>query len=305
MGKIKINPGFDEGEVLYRYHLSRFNTNKNVLGVVLGSTGSGKSYTTLRILEIEYKKRFNKPFPIENVTFSIEETIKRIKTIQDSGEKGHLLMPDDIGASGYGALEFQNKTSKMFSYILQSFRSLNIGMIMTLPVLTMLNKQGRQLLHYQLSTQGIDYAKKISKVKPLMHQLNMSSGKSYWKYPRIALNNSLIIIKRFNYSMPSKELIDKYEEKKSKFLAKLTKDFVDTLEPKKSIYVPKDIEIEAYKLYKLGQSQREIGVKIGQHQTTVGVYIKKVQKYIENTSKDKENSKGVMSNKVSPVHNEV
>lgn len=269
--------GLNEGDVLYKYHEARFNSNRNFLGVVLGATGSAKSYSALRICEIDYKRRFNEPFPIENVTFSIGETMKRIKEIKDSGRKGEIILPDDIGAAGYGSLEFQNKTSRMFSYILQSFRSLNIGLLMTLPVFTMLNNQGRQLIHYQLITQGIDYENKISKAKPLFHQLNQSSGKSYWKYPKISVNKIVKTIKRLNYSIPSRELREKYEQKKAKFLTDLTSTFLEELRIIEKEKIDKMSRInlstralEVFQLFNSGKKVKEIAEIMGI--TTTGVY---------------------------------
>ena len=285
----------NEGDVLYKYHQARFNTNKNVLGVILGPTGSGKSYTALRICEIDYKKRFNKPFPIENVTFSIGETIKRIQEIQKSGRKGELIMPDDIGAAGYGALEFQSKTSKMFSYILQAFRSLNIGLMMTLPVLTMLNKSGRQLIHYQLVTDGIDYELKMSRVKPYFHQLNQSSGKSYWKYPKVSVAGHVRTVKRLWYGLPSKELRDAYEDKKAKFLAKMTHDFtneIDVIENgNKKVRVPTQQMIEAWVLDQSGMRQRFIAEKFDVSQQTISQWKEIVQNYVK-SSKTTQNPLG-------------
>lgn len=287
MGMIR-SEGLKEGDLLYKFHQARFNANRNVLGVILGPTGSGKSYTALRICEIEYERRFKKPFPPENITFSIGQTMKRIQAIKETGRKGEIIMPDDIGASGFGAMEFQSKSSRMFSYILQAFRSLNIGLLMTLPVLTMLNKTGRQLVHYQLITQGIDYANKSAKVKPLFHQLNQSSGKSYWKYPNYLVNNRVLTFKRLNYSMPSKELCEKYEEKKLNFLTKLTGDFVDELDAievkkhKGKIKYPRDIEFECYHLNrKAGIKQREIAERIGKTERTVRLYIEKVENFLK------------------------
>ena len=53
--------------------------------------------------------------------------------------KGELLIFEEAGAN-MGSLDFQNKVSKVFSYVLQSFRSLNIGILFNLPVEGSLSK---------------------------------------------------------------------------------------------------------------------------------------------------------------------
>lgn len=287
MGMIR-SEGLEEGDLLYKFHEARFRANRNFIGVVLGPTGSAKSYTTLRICEIEYQRRFNELFPVENITFSIGETMRRIQYIKDKGRKGEIIMADDIGAAGFGAMEFQNKSSRMFSYILQSFRSLNIGLLMTLPVLTMLNKTGRQLIHYQLITQGIDYVNKTSKVKPLFHQLNQSSGKSYWKFPNYLIKGKVLKFKRLNYHIPLPELQKKYEEKKLNFITNLTTDFVnelDAIELKKNggrIRYPTELEFYCHHLYhREDKNQEEIGKMVKKSRQSVANYIKEVDKWEE------------------------
>ena len=288
MGMLTSTKQFNEGDLMFKYHQARFDANKNFIGVILGPTGSGKSYTALRMCEIEYERRFNKLFPPENITFSIEETIKRIHYIKENGSRGEVILADDVGAAGYGALEFQSKTSKMFSYILQSFRSLNIGLIMTLPVLTMLNKQGRQLLHYQMVTCGIDYKNKIAKLKPYFHQLNQSSGKSYWKFARVRVNGSVKVVKRVNYRIPNEKLIEVYEKKKDDFLTNLTKKNIEEINKMKGvkpIRIPKEIEVEAYRLYQCGLKHRQIAEKLGKSRVSITTYIKKVRDFMKKDKK--------------------
>ncbi len=217
-----------EGGVLNSYLENRFRKNKNFLGVVTGPTGSGKSYACLRIAELWYKYNFNKDFPVEtHCCFTINELMKLLssKTLK----KGELIIFEEAGVS-VGSLDFQQRISKLFTYVMQSFRSMNIGILFNLPVLTMLNKSCRLLLHSHIVTQKLDFDKKMSKLKPFFHQLNQMSGKSYWKYPKIIFNNRVRTIKRFNYYIPSKHILEVYEDKKERFVYQLTEDFSKELQ---------------------------------------------------------------------------
>ena len=158
----------------------------------------------------------------------------------------------------------------MLVYILQSFRSLNLILLMNLPVLTMLNKSARQLIHFNFITSGIDYDKKIARVKPMFHQLNQHTGKSYWKYPRVKVNGKLIVLERLRFSLPPDYLIEPYEKKKAKYVNSLTDDYVaemDNIEKQNQIKMARkeltDTELEVFEDIKNGLSIAECSEKRG------------------------------------------
>lgn len=263
---MKLKDRIKEGEILNKYMKRRFDNNKNLLEAVSGSTGSGKTYLGLRQCELWYDFWFHEEFPINNVCFSISELMRRLS----SGElrEGDLLMLEEAGVN-LGSSDWQFKIVKMFNYILQSFRSMNVGIIMTLPVLTMLAKQARQLLHTHLITQSIDFSTNISKAKCLFHQLNQSSGKSYWKYMRVLYKGKIVTVERLNYSLPSEKLRKEYEIKKTKFVSDLTDDFSKELDKLELDEVRKAAranlsrrEMQVYELTQLGLNQTQIGEKL-------------------------------------------
>src|SRR4030043_2487267 len=139
---LKVQDVMVEGEFFNRWAHNRILKNKNILGAITGPTGSGKTYSLISLCENYYKNVLNKKFPIENICFSLGAVARRL----DSGElkTGEILILEEAGCN-LGSLDFQNKMSKMFTYILQSFRSMNLGLIMTLPVLTMLDRKSTRL----------------------------------------------------------------------------------------------------------------------------------------------------------------
>lgn len=223
------NKVFAEGIYFNKYLDSRFNRNKNALVVVTGSTGSGKTYTAIRFCELYYKHKFKKGFPIENICFSLLDVTDRLK--QGTLQRGELLILEEAGAN-LGSADWQSKVNKIFNYILQSFRSLNIGLIMTLPVMTMLNKQARQLVHVHITTEKIIVDKKICRVSAKLHQLNQHTGKSYWKCPRLIVNGVYRKIKLMEYSLADQDLLNAYEKKKEKFVLDLISGFEEKTKSK-------------------------------------------------------------------------
>ena len=217
-----------EGEILMRYFHNRLiRNNKNILGAQLGGTGSGKSYRDLRIAELWYLYQLKKPFPVENICFGVDSAMKRISS--GKLKRGELLIFEEAGAN-LGSLDFQSKVSKMMNYTLQSFRSMNVGILFNLPYLSMLNKSIRMLLHYSMESAGIDQHSKTNKCKPFFHQVNQSSGQIYKKYLRVKINGKARAIKRFNFKMPSDYLVESYEVKKQKFLLDMTQRFSTQLD---------------------------------------------------------------------------
>lgn len=252
-----------EGILLNRYFENRMiRRNQNVLLAVTGGTGSGKSYTCGRIGELWYQYKFNKEFPISHVCFSIEEVMRLLSSKEL--RKGDLIILEEAGTS-LGSLDFQNKVAKMFTYVLQSFRSMNVGIIMNLPVLSMLNKSARLLLHCHMITSGIDYDNNMCKIKPFFNQLNQQSGKNYGKYMRVKVAGKRRKIQRFNYALPSDRWIREYETKKLKFVSELNENFLLKLEAERTAESIKmerknltDIQQKVYELLLQGYTIPEI-----------------------------------------------
>jgi uncharacterized membrane protein len=260
MGMINKDENLDEGEFFTRWLYNRLHVhNKNVLGAEVGGTGSGKSYRDLRKVELYYQRYMNKPFPIENICFGTDTIIKRLA----SGKlcKGEILIFEEAGAN-LGNLDFQNKISKMFTYVLQSFRSMNIAIFFNLPYLSMLNKSARMLLHYSSESCGIDFNTNTNKCKLKFHQVNQETGKIYKKYPRGKVNGQIRTIKRFNYSLPSAELISAYEKAKMNYLLTLTSDYVQDLKDmewdKHKKQVQKELTIIQQVVYKYTMEGRTV-----------------------------------------------
>lgn len=288
-----------EGVFLNKWFESRIRSNKNVLLAISGSTGSGKTYSCLDGGESWYHYYFKEEFPIENVCFGLSILVKRINDLHKAGKlrKGDLFILEEAGAN-FGNLDFQNKLSKMFNYILQSFRSMNLIVIMNLPVLTMLNKAARQLIHGHFITCGIDYANKKTKVKPYFHQLNQGTGKSYWKYPRIRINGKIITLQRLKFNKPTDELINAYELNKQKYVFNLTNEFVQEAEKhdranlmKSNRAVLTEIQNDVLMGLDSGMTKQEIAIKRGCSVRNVERCMQYIRKKGYDLSKYKNNGK--------------
>lgn len=287
MALIRFSREDDEGQAFCKWLDSRFKHNKNVLGVNLGATGSGKSWRDLRMAELWYKYNFNEEFPSENICFGVAKVMELLA----SGKlrKGEIIIFEEAGVN-LGSRDWSNKISKMFNYLLQSFRSMNIGIFFNLPYLSMLDSQARHLLHYSFESYSIDFAKGLNYCKPFFHQVNQGTGKIYKKYLRVKAKKGSTRLKIMSFSKPSPYLVDAYEAKKKEYLAQLTLAYSKQLngdQEKAKIKYPSDDKWEAYHLYtKMGATQAKIAERQGVSQNTVSRSIKEVENWLEINKKN-------------------
>lgn len=215
-----------EGAVMQGIMYRRvFKENKNFIRVKTGPTGSGKSLSDLRDAELWYRDVLKKPFPIRNVTFSVEEALKLVEEYAKKAERGEdvrgeIIICEESGTS-MGSLDFATTTAKLMNYVLQAFRSMNLILFMNLPYFSMLNRSTRNLTHMLCTTNGIDKVRKVCEIKPKWLQVNQTTGKVYEHYPICSVNGFYEKIESLEYKLPSDEIRALYEKKKSQFLVGL------------------------------------------------------------------------------------
>lgn len=280
MALIKFVEG--EGIIFCKWLDSRFKHNKNVLGVNLGGTGSGKSWRDLRMAELWYKYNFKEQFPAQNICFGVASVMKLLA--DGKLRRGEIIIFEEAGVN-LGSRDWSNKVSKMFNYILQSFRSMNIGIFFNLPYMTMLDSQARHLVHYSFESYSIDYEKGLNTAKAFYHQVNQATGKIYRKFFRIKSGNGFVGVQTMSFSRPSQYLVDAYEQKKADYLTQLTAGYskqlnIEQVKPK--MQYPSDDKWEAYHLWtKMNATQAAIAKRQGTSQNTVSRNIKDVERWLE------------------------
>jgi DNA-binding CsgD family transcriptional regulator len=198
------------------YIRQRIRENKNFLGFISGPTGSGKSYTSLRI-----GMELNEDFSPERIVFSGLELMSLI----NSGKlkKGSVIIFEEIGVN-LDAKNWQSTTNKMLNYLMQTFRHRNFIFIMNSPYMDFVDASTRKLFHAEMSTAGIDSNKKQVRLKPHQIQYNPRIKKFYYKRLKVITAQGKVPVDWWLVDMPSKDLIKAYEEKKKAFTDKLNKD---------------------------------------------------------------------------------
>src|SRR3989344_3930095 len=204
------------------------NKNKNFLMLFVGATGSGKSYSALRLAEM-----LDNTFDIERVCFKAKDFMNCINDLVAHSEKGEVIkgkvvMWDEFGVE-HNAREFMTISNRVINYFFQTSRHLNLIVIMTVPLLSFIDSSTRKLSHGVAEMQGINSRDKTATVKVKMLQTNVMTGKEYPKYLRYRKGNKTYASKRLKFKLPSKELLEAYEKKKKGFTIQLNKDIMNKL----------------------------------------------------------------------------
>ena len=245
-------------KIFLKYLKARVINNKNNMIICTGPTGSGKSWSNLRICEDA-----DDTFDIKKVSFGPEQFMAIINSGELKG-KGAAMIYDEAGVT-FNARNWYSVSNKMLHYFLQTCRSQNQMLFFNSPDISFLDVGARKLFHIHLETCGINYDKKYVILKPLCLQIAQGSGKVYKKYLRVKVHNGYGGIKkveRIKVPKPNQELLDAYEEKKGEFVKQLNQEIYSKIKQgdKKSLT---DKQQRWLDLFKLGLNPEEIAKKEG------------------------------------------
>lgn len=203
-----------------------FNKNKNFFMIIVGPTGSGKSYSALTLAE-----KFDESFNVDRCCFKAKDFMNQINTLVNSGQdvRGKVVLWDEMGVE-HSAREFMTISNRVINYFFQTSRNLNLIIIITVPLLSFIDSNTRKLAHCICETVGINHTTKEVVLKVKMQQTNVMTGKEYPKYLRYTRNGIRYAMKRVRVKLPSKKLRDPYEIKKLEFNKELNQSIMEKLE---------------------------------------------------------------------------
>jgi len=263
MGRLIKATTEQEAGILMKYLGNRFKRNKNWLCAITGGTGSGKSYASVRICELWYQHYFKKRFPVEHICFSIEEMIKLF--LGEKLKRGDLVVLEESGTL-INSKDFQMKINKLFNFFMQSFRSLNVGLIFNLPSFSMMDKSTRILVHSHFITKRIIEEEKVCELKPYYVQVNQASGKEYRKYLRVSFHeNGMSFVRKVDslkLTLPSQDIIDDYEKRKRTFVLLMADNLLERIEKERELKRPlTQFQMQLFEYVKEhpGHTHKELG----------------------------------------------
>jgi biotin operon repressor len=204
------------------YILQRIKKNKNFLGFISGPTGSGKSWSSLKIAE-----DLDPEFDETRIVFSGVELMQLI----NSGKlkKGSVIVFEEAGI-GMSSKNWQSVINKMLNFLIQTFRHRNFILIFNSPYMDYVDSSTRKLFHAEFETQSIDEKNKVVRLKARLIQYNSKIRKFYFKMLRVITSNGIIPVDIWRVEKPSANLIKAYEIKKRAFTDKLNEKIQKELE---------------------------------------------------------------------------
>jgi ABC-type oligopeptide transport system ATPase subunit len=188
--------------------------NKNVMIILVGGCGSGKSYAGLTLGTL-----VDPTFGIDRVVFGAEDFLRLINSELPAGS---VVMWDEAGV-GIPAREWQSISNKLISYVTQTFRHQNLVVMFSVPSFDFVDKNLRALFDLCLITAGINKTEQICYLKPQFLQNNPRYAKIYSKYKYANYNGARGKVNRTFVSIPPLWLRRAYETKKQMFTNKLNK----------------------------------------------------------------------------------
>src|SRR3990167_9289035 len=272
------------------YIRRRISNNKNFLCCIVGATGSGKSYSALRLCQ-----SLDPSFDIERCVLHPLDLLRLINS--GKYKPGTPMMVDEAGIM-INSRAWQSVQNKLFNYLLQSFRHKNFILFFTSPTFDFIDSASRKLFHSIIETKHIDKSRNVCINKPYLLQTNGISGKIYRKYLRIIDERyGKIPLKRLALGLPSKDLIFAYEKKKEEFTTKLYKEIEQELISKENktninknvgklmpniVLDPQNFNERERKVYELKINKSYKGVEVGKIMNISRQHVNSTIRNIEN-----------------------
>lgn len=195
--------------------------------LVLGATGTGKSFAGMRICEA-----IDPTFNIDRVVFTAEDFVELLNS---DLPVGCCVLCDEVGLF-MGNREWNTLQNKLMSMVLQTYRFRRLCVVWTLPTLRMVDINLRDLTHAIVETLSVDRENNLCKVKFKYREVNPMSGKAYDKFPRIRnLKGDKITLSTINVCRPSPKIEKAYLKKKASHMEGIYKQIEIDLKARKAV----------------------------------------------------------------------
>jgi len=201
---------------------NRIELGRNCLIVVVGATGSGKSFASLRILMALFEYQFGRTPTVEEI---IHHTIFKAKDLMEKINDPNLKKKEkwlwdeagvDVGHKTHASIQ-----NRVIGYLCQTFRNLQQVVIFTVPTTSFIDASVRKMLHYQLETVRIVKKDKVCVIKTKHIQYNNALDKIYYHPLYFNQKGGVMRIRVIGVKKPPQEYCDAYEKVKSMFTTDL------------------------------------------------------------------------------------
>lgn len=208
--------------------------NQNFMGVVVGETGKGKSYASLRLAEA-----LDPNFSIDDVAFTLEEFFT---LVEEDRPEGSVIVLDEAGV-GASHRDWYDDAHQHLNYVLQTWRHQNRIALLTLPELDKLDPVARSRLHGYFEMVRINHDEQWSRAQYKNIKTNPRTGENYFRYPRLRWDGTKRKYKGLTFGLPSEEIREQYEPAKKEFTDSLNEGARESVTPEEEEddYAPREV----------------------------------------------------------------
>lgn len=207
-----------KAKVLQEFCKSRIGENRNIIILITGDTGTGKTLAAFRI-GVDFDPHFSHKY----ITQDADNVLKLFSEIAKNKDKhtGRVIIYEETQEDMLN-LNATTIESKAIIKLFSKFRYLNGIFIMTTPRSGHLNKLLMDYVDIHLSTEQIFRKRKICRLRIKFGRWVEAKQKMFWEYMRVQYKNGktysdMFQLRFIDLLIPPKNVIDFYEHKKDTF----------------------------------------------------------------------------------------
>ena len=202
-----------EAEAIVNYVTNRIKKGLGCNILVVAPPGLGKSWSCVRLMELIYERLYEEKISVDRINDHVVDNAADAFKFAREVNRAEPLTIEEVSVL-FGSRRAMSVDNVEFNSLLDTCRKKQIILLMNSQHISFVDKHIRMLSHLLLECLRINKSKGICIVKPLKLQTNQQSGKVY----KHRLIHNKREVHRCYLKKPTKELIDKYEEKKSNFM---------------------------------------------------------------------------------------
>jgi hypothetical protein len=229
----------------YFFYKLKVGLVSSIVGSTFLKSGTGKSYTALRLAEL-----IDPDFSINKVVYYPSEFLSVMDKIEENGKPSQIVVVDEGEVTAPSTLWY-SFTNKAIAYNLATFRYLRSMAIFVSPAFSWLDKKVRILTSHIGFTEKYYESltdrdrKPVVKLRLYRITTDLIGEKIFLRKIRMfdGSNDRIVSFHSFKVNLPSDSLIEAYEKKAIEFKKNLRKGLLK--------------EIEKFEKYESGKAEEE------------------------------------------------